>query len=164
MIGRTFSAWQGLAQLQKNQHQQDPTYICFRPPSQQTLELGALVPSTWALTFATGDWGEVLGVAATYERQLGRRMQLFAISESREEEEGLLTKTETRKMTTMTKNLLPFREPNAFASCCDQDSSNRGTQERHTFQLLSGSSSGPRARVGLFQLESTRGPSSPLSP
>lgn len=54
------------------------------------------------------------GVAATYERQLGRRMQLSAISGSREEEEGLLTKTETRKMTAMTKNLLPFREPNAF--------------------------------------------------
>lgn len=43
-------------------------------------------------------------------------MQLSAILEGREEEEGLLTKTETRKMTTMTKNLLPFRELNAFLS------------------------------------------------
>lgn len=41
-------------------------------------------------------------------------MQLSAILGSREEEEGLLTKTETRKMTVMTKNLLPFREPDAF--------------------------------------------------
>lgn len=53
-------------------------------------------------------------VAATCKRQLGRRMQLSAILGSREEEEGLLTKIETRKMTTMTKNLLPFREPSAF--------------------------------------------------
>lgn len=51
-----------------------------------------------------------------------------AISESREEEEGLLTKTETRKMTTMTKTFLPFREPTAFLSWCDQDSSNQEIQ------------------------------------
>lgn len=50
-------------------------------------------------------------------------MQLFAILESREEEEGLQTKTETRKMTMVTKNLLPFGEPNAFVSRCEQDSS-----------------------------------------
>lgn len=44
-------------------------------------------------------------------------MQLSAILESREEEEGLLTKTETRKMTMVTKkNLLPFGEPSVFVS------------------------------------------------
>lgn len=49
----------------------------------------------------------MLGVAATCEKQLGRRMQLSAISESREEEERLLTKTKTRKMTMMTKKPPP---------------------------------------------------------
>lgn len=43
-------------------------------------------------------------------------MQFSAILESREEGEGLLTKTETRKMTMVTKNLLPFGEPSVFVS------------------------------------------------
>lgn len=52
--------------------------------------------------------GLAAGVLQQLQRQLARRMQLSAISESREEEEGLLTKTETQKMTTMTKKASPI--------------------------------------------------------